>query len=95
MEEIPLMNSKDDNYSQNDENSNDAPAAVKKRKLDDLHDDILPPSYRHIRNYERRVKDRVYRTLGDLMGKGLSKHEAVQAVITVSNKLFDRNWKEH
>ena len=94
LEEIPLNNSKDVDFSQSDENSNDAPGTVKKRKLDDLDDDDLPPRYRHIRNSDRKVKDKVYRALGDLMGKGLSKQESVQALITVSNKLFDRNWRE-
>ena len=94
LEDCPQKNSKDDDYNQFDENRNDPPQTVEKRKLDDLEDDGLPPIYRHIRNYHRKIKECVYRTLGDLMGKGLSYREAEQAVIIVANKIFDRNWNE-
>ena len=88
-EEIPVKEDTDD------ENNYEVDSLVEKRKLTmEDEDDALPLRYRHIRDSERKVKEEVYRTIGDLMGKGMSRNEAVLAVIIVANKLFDRQWKE-
>ena len=75
------------------ENNQDANVVLDvKRKLEDTDQDSLPLSYRHVRDSERKVKEVIYRTIAKLMGKGLSLHEAVLAVIVVANMIFDRNW---
>ena len=64
----------------------------KKRKLFENEDDALPMKYRHIRDSARKVKESVYRVVADLVGRGMSLNEAVQAILAVSNGLFDRTW---
>ena len=79
-----------------DENFNDVEEInleEKKRKLSfEDKDDALPLEYRHVRDSARKVKDKVYRVLADLVGRGMSLTEAVQAILVVSNGLFDRSW---
>ena len=48
--------------------------------------------YRHIRDSARKVKENVYRVVSDLVVRGMSLNEAVQAILAVSNGLFDRTW---
>ena len=76
-----------------DEDFDDIVPASKRKLLDD-DKDSLPLEYRHVRDSERKVKEEIYRALADMMGKGLSVHEAVHATIIVANKLFGRQWRE-
>ena len=41
------------------------------------------------------MKDSFYRTVGDLMGRGLSKMESCVSVVRVGNGMFGRQWKLH
>ena len=67
--------------------------AEKRKNSEDSSTDSLPVQYRHVRDSERKVKEEVYRAVADLKGKGMSLNEATQAVVTVANRLFDREWK--
>ncbi len=71
------------------------PPSAKKKRFSDVQDssDILPAHMRHVRVSERIIRDDIYETLADLKGLGLSSSEASSALIIVSNKLFERNWK--
>ena len=67
----------------------------KKRKLfsyEDSESDILPVQYRHIRESERKVKDKFYETCANLSGEGLSLQECCSAVVMVGNGMFGRKW---
>ena len=59
-----------------------------------MEDDPLPPTMRHIRVSENKVRDEVYRALSNLVGAGLSESEAAKAVVIVSNRMFGRSFKE-
>ena len=62
---------------------------------DDNNNDPLPLEYRHLRDSERKVKDKVYTTVAALVGIGLSVTEASKSVVEVGQGLFDRKeWKE-
>ena len=54
-------------------------------------DDTMPQKYKHIRKSERKVRDDIYKDLGNLSGEGLSSLESVNAVFEVANTCFDRN----
>ena len=64
----------------------------KKRKLFENEDEALPMKYRHIRDSDRQVNESVFGVVADLVGRGMSLNEAVQAILAVSNGLFDRTW---
>ena len=84
-------------HSKDGENNDDDEqyVNVEKRKLvDSEKNDSLPLNYRHVRDSSRKVKEEIYRTLGSLMGKGLSLQESVLACIIVANKLFGRDWRD-
>ena len=46
--------------------------------------------YRHLRDSERKVKDKVYTTVAVLVGIGFSVTEASKYVVEVGQRLFDR-----
>ena len=48
--------------------------------------DPLQPQYRHLRESERKVKDKVLIAIGNLVGEGLSLNEAAKAVVEVGNE---------
>ena len=83
-----------------DEASGDAESAFQSRRekrkstFVEKSDDSLPIDYMHVRDSSRKVKDKLYRVLADLVGKGMSLNESVQAVLIVANGLFDRAWVE-
>ena len=61
----------------------------------DNNNDPLPLEYRHLRDSELKVKDKVYTTVAALVGIGLSVTEASKSVVEVGQGLFDRKeWKE-
>ena len=68
---------------------------IRKRfnKKEENNNDPLPLEYRHVRLSERKVKDVIYKALGNLSGEGLSLLESVKAVVEVANVCFGRNWK--
>ena len=68
---------------------------AKKRfdKKEENNNDPLPHEYRHVRLSERKVKDVIYKALGNLSGEGLSLLVSVRAVVEVANVCFGRNWK--
>ena len=55
--------------------------------------DSIPAKFQHIRESERKVKSEFYQTCAALTGSGLSIPEAASAIVTVGNKMFDRDWK--
>ena len=69
----------------------------KKRRLfksnEEDQSDTIPLKYRHIRESERKVRDEVYVTLSNLVGRGLSLNESADAIVEVANGLFGRSWK--
>ena len=56
--------------------------------------DPMPPQYRHLRESERKVKDKVLIAIGNLVGEGLSLNEAAKAIVEVGNVVFGRKWKQ-
>ena len=58
-------------------------------------DDVVPHQFCHVRDTERKVKDKIYLTLSCLVGRGLSIDEACSAVVEVGNGMFERKWKKH
>ena len=56
--------------------------------------DPLPHQYRHLRESERKVKDKVLIAVGNLIGEGLSLNEAAKAIVEVGNVVFGRKWKQ-
>ena len=69
----------------------------KKKKKDyetkESTNDSLPDKFQHIRESERKVKPEFYQTCAALTGSGLSIPEAASAIMTVGNKMFEREWK--
>ena len=56
--------------------------------------DKPPEEFRHIRQYIKQVKPEFYTTLDKVISTNhCSKHQEVSAVITVTNKMFGRQWK--
>ena len=86
LEDSPLKVEKDTDYNENE------PKTVKRKLESENEMDSLPLQFRHVRDSSRKVKEEVYRVVADLIGRGLSLNESVQAV--VGNGLFDRNWCE-
>ena len=78
----------------NEETYQSSAEPEKTSQVDDDINDPLPVEYRHVRDSVRKVKEQVYRVLANLMGKGLSLNESVQAIIMVANGLFNRTWVE-
>ena len=70
------------------------PKKRKFKKVMETSDDPLPPKYCHVRTSERKVLDKFYLAAGDLIGEGLSPREALLAIEIVSNRCFDRNFKQ-
>jgi hypothetical protein len=72
-----------------------SPPKKKKRSFTNVakENDSLPPRFQHLRESERKVKDAVYYTIGNLTGLGLSIPEAAKAIVEVGNGLFERSWK--
>ena len=56
--------------------------------------DPAPEKYRHLRESERKVKDKALISIGNLVGEGLSLNEASKSLVEVGNVLFDRKWKQ-
>ena len=54
--------------------------------------DPLPDEMRWARYSERNIREEIYLALSDLIGIGLSVKEALQAVMIVSNRCFDREF---
>ena len=76
---------------------NEAPELKKRKVYQPAHtenDDYLPVQFRSVRTSERKVRDEIYKVIGDLIGAGLSIGESIKAVLFVANGLFDRKWKE-
>jgi hypothetical protein len=58
--------------------------------------DELPLQFQHIRESIRKVRPEFYETVDKLKScYHMSEAQAEAAVITVGNRMFDRNWKEH
>ena len=53
----------------------------------------VPDKFQHIRESERKVKPEFYHTCAALTGSGVSLPEAASAIVTVGNKMFEREWK--
>ena len=85
----PSPHKKDENLN---EVADDFIGENKKRKLFENEKDALPMKYRHIRDSAKKVKESVYGVVADLVGRGMSLNEEVQAILAVSNSLFDRTW---
>ena len=76
------------------------PSKKKKKLFKDITeeetdtDDPLPKDLQHLRESERKVRHEYYKTVANLIGRGLSIGEASSAVVEVGNTMFGRNWKE-
>ena len=94
LEPSPMkMDENQNDISDDDDLEADINREKKKLKFDE-DEDSFPLMYRHVRDSSRKVKEKLYRVMADLVGRGLSLSETVQAVLVVSNGLFDRNWTE-
>ena len=53
----------------------------------------MPKRFCHLRDSERMVRDDVYLTCANLLGRGLSIDESADATVIVGKGMFKRTWK--
>ena len=79
------------------ENEQNLSSCSKKRRhsyiaVPEDENDPLPSTVRYIRTSEKKVRDKIFLALTDLLGIGLSSNEALQAVVIVSSRVFGRSF---
>ena len=100
--ETEETNNNDPAFSMPDSVHETTPQSKRKRKrvftpeIKADQDDNLPYEYRHIRQGERRVKEKYYRVVDKLISTyHMSINQATAAVVEVGNYMFGRKWKFH